>query len=253
MEHTNHIKKRKNGGQIFTEIYNPNRIERLKSIIKDFYQQGQKKRYCILVDGEMVVSINTDARNFDSYKRYLEGHTQSIEVRMFFGESPNCNRHIFHTSQKTLSGMPEKDVEQKISEALEKQRIQTELESLRKELKRKDKIIEEYEEMEEELSKKQLNINELLDKGLQFYAKVNASKNGTPPATPVQGIPQAEVEVHSEPETESEKHFQKLQEQFSEKELIKGLKTWKVFAKHPELRKEFTELINNKINNNGEA
>ena len=157
----------------------------------------------------MVVSINADARNFDNYKRYLEGHTQSIEVRMFFGESPNCNRHIFHTSQHTLSGMPEKNVEQKISEALDKQRIETELESLRKELKRKDKIIEEYQEMEEEFSKKQLNINELLDKGLQFYAKVNASKNGTPPSTSVQGIPQAEVEVHSEPETESEKTLSK--------------------------------------------
>jgi hypothetical protein len=253
MEHSSHIHQRKNGGKVFTERYNPQRIERLKSIVKDFYQQGQKKRYCILVDGEMVVSINADARNFDGYKRYLEGHTESIEVRMFFGDSPNCNRHIFQTNQGPLAGVPDQTVEQKISEALEKQRILNELDSLKKELKRKDEIIEEYQEMEEEMGKKQLNINELLDKGFQLYTKFNANKNGSPAPTQVQGLPQSEVEVHSEPETESERQFQKMQEKHSEEELLKGLKAWRLFAKHPELKKEFTDLLNSKTKKDGEA
>ena len=55
MENGNqHKKKRTGGGSVYNEMYNPLRIERLKSIVKDFYQQGKQKRYCILVDGKWL-------------------------------------------------------------------------------------------------------------------------------------------------------------------------------------------------------
>ncbi|MBL4862833.1 MAG: hypothetical protein JKY09_07450 [Crocinitomicaceae bacterium] len=252
MENSNNIKKRGGTGKVFTESYNPGRIDRLKSIIRDFRNQGKPKRYCILIDGEMVVSVNKDARNFDNYKKYLEGDTQNIEVRMFFGDSPNCNRHIFQTSQNSLSGVNQKDVEQQIKEALEKQRIQTELEMLRDKLKRRDQKIKEYEEILAEMDDKQIDIKQLLKDGMEFYGKYNSNKKA---ATPIQGIPQpqVEVEVESEPETKSEKFYKKLKNQYSEKELQKSLKTWGIFTAYPGLREEFTKIINLKIKKDGEA
>lgn len=263
MENRNNNKKRRTTGKVFTESYNPNRIERLKSIIRDFHNQGKKKRYSILVDGEMIVSMNSDSRNFDNYKRYLEGHTQSIEVRMYFGESHNCNRHIFQTSQASLAGVNQQDVQEQIKEALEKQRIETELTTLRKDLERKNKKIEEYEEIIEELEaendEKKINIQELLEKGFAMYSQYNANKNGgavgAVGATPVQGVPEAEVNVEVEPEsqTKCDKHYSQMKEHYSEKELEKGLKVWRIFTKHPELQNEFTQLINHKNQKDGEA
>ena len=183
----------------------------------------------------------------------MEGHTQSVEVRMYFGESPNCNRHIFRMSPTGLHGFPEKNVEERIQEALKSERLNNELESLRKENKRLRKDIEKYEELEEEWNTKKLDVNELLEKGLNFYAKYNASKQGVSPGAPVQGIPQAEVEIEAEPETESDRQFQAMKENHSEQEVLKGLKTWRLFTKHKDLRKAFAELVNQKQQKNGKT
>jgi hypothetical protein len=254
MEEFNHNnRRRKATGKVFTEAYNPQRIERLKSIIKDFHHQGKQKRYCVLVDGEMVVSINTDYRNFDNYKRYMLGHTQNIEVRMFFGESPNCNRHIFHTNAQGLNGAPQKDVQEQIKEALEKQRMETEISTLQKELRRKNKKLKQFKTLQAELDEKKIDIKELITKGLELYGQFNASKGGAFPSGTVQGTPQAEVEIEAEPETKADRHYADMKQQYSEKELEKALKTWEIFTAYPSLRKEFTELVNQKINNHGEA
>ena len=258
MENSNKNRKGGGTGKVFTETYNPQRIGRLKNIITDFRQQGKPKRYCILVDGEMVVSINKDPSNFDNYKRYLETHTQTIEVRMFFGDSPNCNKHLFHTSQASLSGT-QKGVQEQIEEALEKQRIKTELETLRSKLKRKNKTIEEYEEIIEELEakldKNKVDIKGVLDKGMELFGKWKAN-NGE---KPVQGIPEAksEVEVQAEsdekPETKSDKFYQKLKNKYSHESLDNSLKIWSVWLKHPELKDEFMVIVKQKIKEDGEA
>jgi hypothetical protein len=254
MEQINNKRKGGGTGKIFTETYNPQRIERLKNIISDFRAQGKPKRYCILVDGEMVVPVNRDASNFDNYKRYLEAHTQNIEVRMYFGDSPNCNKHIFHTSQMTLSGT-QKGVQEQIEEALEKQRIQTELETLRSKLKRKNKIIEEYEgvieELEGELEKNSVDIKGVLDKGMQLFGQWKANNN----AQPVQGIPESnvEVEVQSEPESKSDKFYQQMKDKYSQESLDGSLKIWSVWLKHPELKGEFMKIVKQKIKEDGEA
>jgi len=260
MEDINKNRKGGGTGKIFTETYNPQRIERLKNIITDFRQQGRPKRYCILVDGEMVVSINKDPSNFDNYKRYLETHTINIEVRMFFGDSPNCNKHIFHTSQASLSGT-QKGVQQQIEEALEKQRIKAEIETLRSKLKRKNKIIEEYEEiideLEEKLDKNKVDIKGVLDKGMELFGKWNANKD----AKPVQGIPEGKVEVEvqaeGEPEvkaeTKSDKFYLKMKNKYSQERLDGSLKIWSVWLKHPEMRDEFMVIVKQKIKEDGEA
>ncbi|MBL4625900.1 MAG: hypothetical protein JKY42_12290 [Flavobacteriales bacterium] len=257
MENTNKNRKGGGTGKVFTETYNPQRIGRLKNIITDFRQQGKPKRYCILVDGEMIVSINKDPSNFDNYKRYLETHTQTIEVRMFFGDSPNCNKHLFHTSQASLSGT-QKGVQEQIEEALEKQRIKAEIETLRSKLKRKNKIIEEYEETideyEKELDKKKLDVKGMFKDGMELLGQWNTKNNG---AKPVQGIPDTTVEVKAEtetkPEAKSDKFYQKMKNKYSQESLDGSLKIWSVWLKHPELKDEFMKIVKQKIKEDGEA
>ena len=115
-------RKKKSSGKVYREVYHPERIERLKSIISDFERQGSKKYYSILVDGETVVAKSFNANNFDNYKKYLLSNTQNIEVRMYFGTSPSSNRHIFQTAQTPLGGLNQEDVDEQIQKALAKQR-----------------------------------------------------------------------------------------------------------------------------------
>ncbi|PHR43396.1 MAG: hypothetical protein COA32_16250 [Fluviicola sp.] len=258
MEHIDqtNIKKRKGTGKVFTEPYNPSRIDRLKCIVRDFYKQGKKKRYCILVDGEMVVTINSDSRNFDGYKRYMMADTHNIEVRMYFGDSPNCNRHIFQTQNSGLNGIGHEDIEQRIQEALHKQRVETELESLRKKVKEKNKKLKEYEELLEELDGKQVNFKDILKEGIELFGKYNGQKSPAPESSQVKGAPQTEVEVHAEDDTEqtkSDERYQAMKQEYNEDQMDKALDTWEIFTAYPDLQKEFSELVNQKIKNHGKA
>jgi len=245
--------KRKTTAMVYTEPYNPDRIDRLKNIVADFYKQGKKKRYSILVDGEMIVSINCDSRNFDNYKNYIEAHTKSIEVRMYFASSHNCNRYLFHTEQASLSGVDAKDVKEQIAEALEKQRIETKLRMLKEKIEQKDKKIEEYEEILAELDDKQIDIKELLKEGMELYGKYNANKNGNPS---ISGTPETQVEVEIESdnsisstnaETESDKFYQKMKNKYNQESLDGSLKMWSVWLKYPELKREFMKLVKTRL------
>lgn len=252
MEEIFENKNPKKTGKVFNEPYNIQRINRLKGIIKGIHEQGGCKFYSIFVDGEMVVAKNDNIELFDNYHQYMEPNTQQVEIRLHFGRSPNCNRHIFHTNQTALSGVPAKDVEQRIKEALEKQKMETEIDLLKKELKRKSKKLKQFKTLQEELDDKQIDIKDLIKQGMEIYGQFNANKAGAINPT-VHGAPEVEVEVESEPETKADKHYQKMKNEYSEKELEKALKTWEIFTAYPELRKEFTELVNHKIKQNGEA
>ncbi len=245
-----HSPKKKTTGKVFREAYNLERIERLKQIIRDFYKQGQKKLYSILVDGEMVVSKNSDSRNFDHYKRYLLGNTKSVEVRMYFGNSPNCNRHIFQMGQTALSGINPEEVEARIKEALAKQRIEQELISLRKQLKKKNKKLEAFKALQLELDEKQLDIKDIIDKGMEMYRTFQQSKV---PSTGLEGTTgeQTKVEVQVESNSQADHHYNKMKKNYTESELLQALRTWEIFTKHPELNKTFTSIVNQKIKKNG--
>jgi hypothetical protein len=245
------IPKKKATGKVFTESYNVERIERLKHIVHDFFKQGQRKRYCILVDGEMVVSVNSDSRNFDNYKKYLLGNTQSIEVRMFFGNSPNCNRHIFQTNHSQLSGVQNKAVEERIKEALEKQSIENELIHLRKQVKKKNKKLQAFKALQAELDEKQIDLNDLMTKGMELFQLFKG--NGNANTLGQTSEPTASVEVEVESSSPTDQYYEQLKQRHPEKTLINVLRTWEVFAKHPELRGEFNQLINQKIKKNEKA
>lgn len=242
--------KRRATGSTYTEGFDPVRIERLKTIIQDFEDQGKQKRYSIIVDGEMVVPVNSEANNFDKYKRYIIGNSNTVEVRMYFGKSPNFNKHVFKTNYSALSGTPSKDVDQIVKEALENERKNNKILMLQQELKRKNKKLKQFKALQAELDDKKLDIKDLLKDGIQLMGQFQAMKNG---GAPVQGIEEAEVEVHAEPETPAELHFKKLKQDYDGEELEKAVKIWEIFTAYPGLQKEFMSIINQKIKKNGKA
>jgi acylphosphatase len=254
-EYQGQRRKKKSSGKIYREVFDPERIGRLKSIVSDIEKQGSQKFYSILVDGETVVAKNYNANNFDNYKKYLLSNTQNIEVRMYFGTSPSSNRHIFQTAQTSLGGLRQEDVDEQIKKALAKQKAESELLNLQNQLKKKNKKLLKMKELEveiEELKKKQ-DIKSLLKEGMHL---VQNFKTGTPP--PLQGTPEnnteVEVEIAAEnEETQADKFYHQLLEKYKEKEVIEAIKTWRVFTQYPELKEEFGAIINQKIKNNGKA
>jgi hypothetical protein len=248
MEQEHQEIERRTNGSNFTEGFDPLRIERLRTIIQDYEDQGKAKRYCIIVDGEMVVPVNSEASNFDNYKRYIIGNSNTVEIRMYFGKSPNFNRHIFKTNYSALAGTPSKDVDQIVKDALEKERKDNKILMLEQELKRKNKKLKQYKALQATLDEKKLDLKDLVKDGIQLMGQFQAMKNG---ATPVQGIQEAEVEVKVESESPIDLHFNQLKKDYEGEELEKAIKIWEIFTAYPQLQKEFMSIINQKIKKNG--
>lgn len=253
MEQEHQDIERRTNGSNFTEGYDPQRIERLKTIIQDYEDQGKSKRYCIIVDGEMVVPVNAEASNFDKYKRYIIGNTNTVEIRMYFGKSPNFNRHVFKTNYSSLAGTPSKDVDQIVQEALDKERQEQKIKRLEQELERKNKKLKAYKDLEAKFKEKKPNMQEIIKDGIQLMGAFHTMRNGI--ASPVQGVSDAEVEIHAEDETENpvDLYFKKLKETYSQKDLLTSMQIWEKLALYPDLEPKFIKIINQKIKQNGKA
>jgi hypothetical protein len=231
----------RNGGKVFHEPYSEDRLNALKRLIEKLQSQQRKKRYSILVDGEMIVHNSYDPVLFDDYLDYVEPHTNTVEVRMYFGDSPNANRYLFHLKEQPTNGLNgfkggKENVNDLIAEALEKQSMESELVQLRRKYKKTKRRLKEAEQLLEE---KQVDVKDLLSHGMQLYG---AFQGKTPIPSTVQGLPTTEVEI--EPElSEADEFYRELKEQVGEDKLISALKIWKIFAKHPEMRSEFLDII----------
>lgn len=240
----------KNGGKVFHEPYSEDRLNGLKRLLEKLQSQQRKKRYSILVDGEMIVHNSYDPESFDDYLDYVEPHTNTVEVRLYFGDSPNGNRYQFHLKEPSFDGLNgfkggKENVNDLIAEALEKQSIETELTQLRKKYRKTKRKLREAEQLLEE---KQVDVKDLLSQGMQLYG---AFQGKNPTAGTVQGLP-AVSEVQIEPElSEADEFYQELKEQLGEEKLMNALKIWKIFAKHPEMRSEFLEIIQEKTDEDG--
>lgn len=240
----------RNGGKLFHEPYSEDRLNALKRLLEKLQSQQRKKRYSILVDGEMIVHNSYDSELFDDYLDYVEPHTNTVEVRLYFGDSPNANRYLFHLKEQTSYGLNgfkggKENVNDLIAEALEKQSIETELTQLRRKYRKTKRKLREAEQLLEE---KQVDVKDLLSQGMQLYG-VFQGKN--PAAGTVQGLPPVtDVQIEQEL-SEADEFYQELKEQLGEEKLISALKIWKIFAKHPEMRSEFLEIIQEKTDEDG--
>lgn len=235
----------RNGGKVFHEPYSEERVQSIRRMIETQQKQGKHKRFSISVDGEMVISHTTDLELFDRYQDFIEPNTERLEIRLYFGASPNANRYLFHLKERPFSGLGQLDkpthVNDIVADALERQSIETELETLRRKYK---KLKKKYRLAEAELSEKQTDIKDILSQGMQLYGVFNASKAAE--SGQVQGLPPAtEVQIEHE-RSKADEFYEELKEQVGEDKLIVALKTWKVFAAHPELRSEFLQIVNQK-------
>lgn len=255
MEDFEKTRANRNGGKVFHESHSDTKLEAIKKLVTTFNDQGRRKRYSILVDGELIVPPTVDNERFDDYLDFVDHNTEALEVRLFFGDSPNCNRYFFHFKEfsfPTLGNIPkvvEQDVDGQIATALERQSLETEVVALRKKVK---KLKRKLSDAEEQLSEKGVDMKDLLSQGMQLYGHLN--NKGVPPVSPVHGLPEkAEVEIEEVEESEADKFYGELKEQYSEEQLERALKTWEVFTKYPELRHEFYSIIHLKTNQNGQA
>lgn len=134
-----HQEHRSNGSHVQTESYTPEALNRLKHKIQTFFEQGEHKYYSILVDGETVVAKNYDARKFDGYLQFMEPGVRRVEVRMYQGNSPNCNKYLFVLTGDLSGPASSSDVESRVQNAMNLEKLKLRLEYTEKELERKSK------------------------------------------------------------------------------------------------------------------
>ena len=252
MEDVQKSKEFRNGSKVFHELYTEERIQSIKRMIETQQKQGKHKRFSISVDGEMVISHTTDLELFDRYQDFIEPHTEKVEIRLYFGASPNANRYLFHLKEKPFGGFGQVEkpahVNDIVADALERQSIETELETLRRKYK---KLKKKYRLAESELSEKQTDIKDIVAQGMQLYGVFNASKNIQD--AQIQGLsPVSEVQIEKE-QSKADEFYEELKNQVGEEKLIAALKTWGVFAAHPQLRSEFEQIVKQKTMQHGKA
>jgi hypothetical protein len=254
------VEVRGNGSQLFTETYSEAAIARLKNLVLTFFAQDERKYYSISLDGEIVVARNCDGRKFDRYLQFLNKHTQMVEVKMYQGFSPNCNRYQFILN-RGLAGTPNAvDVQSQINKALEEQRLQNELDALRTELALKKKKLKKFKKLNENSESGLDKLKELVKGGVEL-----AGALGLGAQKGLSGAPEPEAEVEIEPadssDTKSDSSTSKSQQVFDDlletygEEGVKNALGWMtVLAANPDLvNKLKEELKNQKKSENGKA
>jgi hypothetical protein len=244
-----------NNGEVQNASYSAERLESLKKIVEQRYEPNisKGKRYCILVDNEIVVGTTTDPAKFDDYFDFVEPHTRSVEVRLFFGTSPNHNKHIFRcTPNNGLSGIEQHS---KIEEERQRWKLEQDLGSYKRKarkykrrLAKATSMLEEANTENEELQGNN-DIKNIVVQALSFMRSGKKSDDDSPlHGSPNQ--PQSEVEIEGiTQESEVSDAALRFDALMSEYEVTnpKGvLKMMEVLIKRPDIQKVVFEMIKKK-------
>ncbi|MBD3638160.1 MAG: hypothetical protein HUJ25_12480 [Crocinitomicaceae bacterium] len=251
------VERKSNGSQLFTEPYSAENIERIKSMLENFHNIGEKKYYSVHVDGETVVARTCDARKFNGYLPFLNKHTKKVEVKLYSGYSPKCNTYLFYL-HNALSGVPQNnvDVQGEIKKALDKQKLEFELEQLKSKLKEKSKKIEKLEEVIEGHSKwTPENVNSAINQGIQALSQITLLRKGgsLQGAPAAHNQPQSEVHVEVQADEDDEEYsetrefFEEMLEEHGEETMKNAIGWMSVLAAYPHLQKKLKKELD-KIN-----
>lgn len=235
------------GNKVFNEPYSEERIEKLYNLLLKFERNERSKTFSIIVDGETIVPTTNQTDQFYDFMEYVEPTTRVVEIRFYYSHSKNCNKYVFHLGELPLNGFQQRgqqidpiDVELKISEALQKQKIETELDFLRRKTrKQKEKI----KILSDELESKNINVKELLTQGLQLYGAFK--QKDIPQLSTLEGTPE-KSDVEIVPLSLADQKYRQLKNQIGEDYLLQIIATWETLSKYPELKTEINELINSK-------
>lgn len=259
---------RNNKSRTQLHTYSPECMERMKQILEMSADDGEPQYFSIHVDGMAVVKKTKDTERFDNYMSFIDHQTKCVELRTYFGESPNCDTHRLMVAAPgaALQGVPQlgaAEIGEKINEAVTRERMQNKIEGLQRDNDRLEeenatlrKKLKKYKKLEEEARENKTDLGDLLSKGVELFGAYQATKGGAPGGVPLNGTPQApqpvEVEIEAEGEpSEVDKQFEAMKAEYSDKELTRALQAMELFAQHPELRAEFQSVITSKINENG--
>lgn len=235
--------------KVFQKPYSPERMANIKRLIENFQRQGTTKRYAILIDGEVCIPHGSSIDVFDDYLDFLHPESETVEVRLFHGESPNYKLHVFSLHETPQNyGLGGYDAprtyEEIVAHAVEKQKLEFELESTKDKLKRKNKKLRKYKEMGE---KPGFDLGGLFSKGLEIISGFNGAKKEVAQSG-VSGLDENQAEIVSEESSSLDKLFAKLKKNISQKDLEFSLRLCEFIIQHPELQPQFKEIINSTKN-----
>ncbi|GAB5417614.1 MAG: hypothetical protein Crog4KO_25990 [Crocinitomicaceae bacterium] len=237
---------RSNKSRVSSEVYSEQAVERIKRLVENFFISGEQKQYAILVDGEMVVPRTADPDLFDDYKGFVHDLTKQVTVRLFYGNSPNCNTYKFQVvaQKEALSGALL--AEQKVQEAIEKYKQEQEINRLKERNealeKKVSKLKGKLEENSSILSVK--NTEKLKDLAGYAFGVYNNYKNPGAP-TNLSGITDEEAEISFEQSVDEEnlQMLEALEEEFGA-EYTRGIMVLVArLSKHADLVAQVGEVL----------
>ena len=252
--------KQQRRANVFNEKYSHERLSALKRLISNQNQQGIRRDYSLSIDGETVIPRTSDPMLFDLYQRYLEPHTKTIEVRLYFGDSPNSNLYIFDVATPVygpaLGSLPTAapaHQEERVELMMDKKDLEKDLLFAQAELKRYKKKVKKYKKSQGESGG---GMKDLILSGLEVFKQYATPRGGPQPALQApQQREGFEDSVHIEPERTSraERRFQSLKESLSEKQLDQIIAAWSMIAKHPDIMAKVAQLLESKNQENGKS
>ena len=234
--------------QVFYRPYSPERLNNIKKLIENFEQQGMTKYYAILVDGEVCIPRGAGLDGFDNYLEFLHPESETVEVRLFMGESPNYKLHVFNIKETApqsygLNGLGGAvSVEEQIAKALEKKQLEWELEKTQDKLKRKNKALRRYREDEE--SKPGISLDGIIEKVIPLLGAIKGVPKELPEAgvSGVEDTGDAQMVGHDSP---ADKHLAQLKKQFTEKDVLQAVRLAEIFLRNPQLHPQLREILDN--------
>jgi len=77
------------------EPYNDRKIGLLADQVRRAHQSAAPIYYEIEVDGDKIVRKTSDPEIFYMFDEYVDGNTKSVTIKLYFGNSHNCEQHVF--------------------------------------------------------------------------------------------------------------------------------------------------------------
>lgn len=242
---------RDNGSIVKKAVYSRENIRWLKQLVYDAYKDDRPKNYDIRINNEIVVPKTDDSRKFDGYLKYFNPTTTVVEVRMYQGASPNCNKYLFMTEPVgSLSGT--QSVSEQIQKALEEDRQKRENQDLKIELDRVKRKLKK--------SKIAAQKGQPMQQLRGLLSEVGAAYQTIKGVRPLSGVDQTsevdhneqdedytevEVEVEDE-ESESDQVYQMVKEKLGEQNTITCYQMINELGQHPELFKKMQQELKRK-------
>jgi len=136
---------------IAKQKYTQEKADKLQDYLKLYHEKGMAVDYEILVDGFKAVRRTNDPEMFTMFESFITPDSKSVEILFYTGTSNNNDKHILtfqdEVKEQGLSGI---EIDNRIQEAIEREKRNWEFESLRKENK---DLKDEIEELESEIEK----------------------------------------------------------------------------------------------------